>query len=162
MNLKIISLRCHHLVCLSNFIGKGYDLNFIENMKKIEEFLKANADLNCIKIVAGFDDLCRCCPNKQKNADKISKISYLNFESCSFSSVAAKDLAYLNLFDFRLGDCVSLECVLNRHKVLLNDEMFLKICGTCRWFDLCVEVRASRKKIEKVKKTETIKSTSNR
>lgn len=56
---SMVRLRGHHLVCLHFFLGKGYNPEFIENLKEILKRAEAGEE---IEILAGADDVCKECP----------------------------------------------------------------------------------------------------
>ena len=57
-----MNLRPHHLLCIQNFTGYGYNSDFTENMKLTVSELRENPDTK-ITFVRGCDDLCVKCPN---------------------------------------------------------------------------------------------------
>ena len=54
-----IKLRGHHLICLHFFKGKGYNPEFIKNLRKI---IKRAEDGEEIEVYPGPDDVCTMCP----------------------------------------------------------------------------------------------------
>ena len=52
-----MNLRPHHLLCIQNFTGYGYNADFTENMKLTVSELRENPDTK-IAFVRGCDDLC--------------------------------------------------------------------------------------------------------
>ena len=61
----MINLRGHHLLCLQGFQGYGYNEEFTRNMTIIHE--KLMNDEESIHLVNGLDDLCKYCPNLNKD-----------------------------------------------------------------------------------------------
>ena len=55
----IPKLRGHHLICLHFFSGKGYNLEFVKNLR---DTLKKISELG-VEISLGADDICRSCPH---------------------------------------------------------------------------------------------------
>ena len=73
-----IKLRAHHGLCIAFFEGKGYDDNFIRNMKNIIATLTQNPN---VTIVADEDIVCVACPNNnngicdcKKKVDELKSI----------------------------------------------------------------------------------------
>jgi hypothetical protein len=57
----MITLRPHHLLCIRNFIGKGYSKDFVDNMKSLINTLEENPNQKVL-IKSGLDDICKKCP----------------------------------------------------------------------------------------------------
>ncbi len=55
----IAKLRGHHLICLQFFSGKGYNREFVDNLKSVLE----NAGKKGVEIISGADDICMSCPH---------------------------------------------------------------------------------------------------
>lgn len=139
---KRIKLRGHHLICLSFFIGKGYNFEFINNVFKILIDLKNMSFDKIVEIVCDFDDVCFCCPNKrfnQLNCEDYSKskFTYLNFKNCLNSNSVIRDRAVLSVLKFKVGDLLSWHEIIESKNKNFSDIVFKNICGNCRWFNLC-------------------------
>ncbi len=116
-------LRPHHALCIQFFKGKGYDLNFAENMQHVIKLLETNPE---IEIVSGADMLCSCCPNLKGN----------NCTSCE--TVNAYDNAVCNACGFSYGDILTANNFFNKalEKIIIPDKRS-GICGDCQWSELC-------------------------
>lgn len=118
----MIELRPHHLLCTQGYSGKGYSLEFVNNMDKIVYNLRnSNVD---IALTFKADNICNCCPNlkldnKCKSEDKIlamdSKvIKYFNLEEKVYN---------YNEINSNINSNMNLE--------IMND-----ICGNCEWYPI--------------------------
>lgn len=56
-----VTLRPHHLLCLRNFVGKGYSAGFTANMAAIHKRLMSDGT-TAVKLTRGADDICAACP----------------------------------------------------------------------------------------------------
>ncbi|BBF43825.1 iron-sulfur binding protein [Lachnospiraceae bacterium KM106-2] len=56
-------LRAHHLICMCQFQGMGYNETFASNMDAIIKELKADP-MQTVIVQNHMDDICKCCPNR--------------------------------------------------------------------------------------------------
>jgi hypothetical protein len=116
----MLVLRVHHLLCIQGYEGKGYSLQFTENMDKVVNELRDNM---CIKIVTRTDDICALCPYNLGNGLCKNEEKVFFFDS--------KILNELKLIEDRI---YLYKDILNNIKENLTYEKFKKICGSCEWF----------------------------
>jgi len=126
-----VSLRAHHLLCLTTFLGKGYTPAFVANYNRIVRRLNAGEP---VRLVSGPDDLCRpmlaepsChCRNEsvrlrdERAAADVGKVLGIDLE-------AAENLI-LNagrLFDLRRA---------------FASGSIRTACSGCEWHALCTEI----------------------
>lgn len=123
-------LRPHHLLCLQNYMGKGYSESFTGNMNTVVLQLRRNSGTT-IHITEGADTLCRSCPNRRRN-------------ECSSCRPAVFDRNVINTFGIRCGDNMSWEEVLERTAPLTAGRIE-ELCPGCQWKNICLEIAAGRK-----------------
>lgn len=122
----MIHLRPHHLMCIQNFTGKGYDHEFIENMLSVIHKLEFGSGLK-VKIIRGADDICSCCPNNNRGVcvyrDKVDKYDSLVLDVCG--------LKYQDIFEW--------DFIKNKvKKVILKPSNMKNICYRCEWLETCL------------------------
>lgn len=117
----MIRLRPHHLLCIQNYKGKGYSLEFTENMDKIVETLKHNSGEE-IKIIFSTDDVCNKCPNKQDEDLCISNYKVKLIDN--------KVITYLDLKE----DIYRYNYLVELLKAVIDKNSFSDICGECEWY----------------------------
>ena len=118
-----MKLRPHHLLCLPNFIGEGYDDAFTANMA---EQKRRFAETARFTLTGGADDVCAACPNARG-------------WFCAFQNKARRyDRAVCRL----LGLVPSCRYDAAELEKRVREEIFEagrlgEICGDCEWFPLC-------------------------
>ncbi len=118
----IIYLRPHHLICMQNFIGKGYNSEFTDNMASIISYLKNHADEKLIKITFDEDNICAKCPNQElKKCLKVSQ----------------RDSDYFIVLRLDLNKVYSWNDIKQFIKKYLDYKTFSNICSNCQWFYIC-------------------------
>ncbi|MEW6163387.1 MAG: DUF1284 domain-containing protein [Nitrospirota bacterium] len=75
-----IKLRGHHLICLHFFSGKGYNSEFVSNLRKVLERAEAGEE---IEVCSGADDICKKCP-------------YLKEERCLYGRDAEDEIGEMD------------------------------------------------------------------
>lgn len=120
-----MNLRPHHLLCIQNFTGYGYNADFTENMKLTVSELRENPDTK-ITFVRGCDDLCVKCPNNMGG-------------SCtSFEKVNLMDNSVLRICGISYGqDVLWRDIAAKTRKQILETQEFRNICHNCQWFLIC-------------------------
>lgn len=120
-----IKLRAHHGLCILFFEGKGYDLNFINNMSKIINQLSNNPE---VIVVNQADAICVACPNLVKNCcsneDKVFNYDKMVLELCEIS-----ENSILSWIDFTK---------LIKTKIIDAGKMKL-VCKNCCWKSICIK-----------------------
>lgn len=125
----MIKLRPHHILCIQNYKGKGYSLEFTENMDKIVGKLKNNSREK-IKITFSTDDVCDKCPNKQGEDLCISNYKVKLIDN--------RVIKYLDLKE----DVYKYDYLVELLKEIIDKESFGDICGQCEWYKkgICKEI----------------------
>ncbi|MDR0580607.1 MAG: DUF1284 domain-containing protein [Holosporaceae bacterium] len=120
----MIFLRPHHLVCLQGFRGEGYSDAFVVAVKEVVSTLNNSRHAKIITVINQCDDVCEHCPKMVNN-------------QCEEEQEIVKlDAHFAKILKLCTGDTVSLfEIQEIARKQLLPP----KICGDCRWFDICNE-----------------------
>lgn len=121
----MFKLRPHHLLCNLFFQGLGYDNEFVENFRKINQALAVAPTVNQIQIVKGVDDVCRWCPKNRVGM------------CLNDSEVTVRDDAYLSVLQLVGVTTISLQGVKERIQSFLSKDQFLTICQQCSWNYLC-------------------------
>lgn len=127
-NMETICLRPHHGICIQNFIGKGYNEEFIKNMQAVIDKLESDKS-SMIHLVSCSDDLCMHCPHNNGGCDSAEKVRTLDelcLRICGLSSGT-----YIRWSAFR--DAVK--------KRILAADAFHNVCGKCEWYSLCKEIK---------------------
>ena len=123
MNEYRYKIRAHHGMCIAFFKGKGYSIEFAENMQNIINELQSNP---LVYITDEVDDFCKCCPNNLNNL-------------CTAQEKVIKyDKQVLKLCGLKSGDILPF----NDFKKSVYDNILSRgkretICGSCEWNDLC-------------------------
>lgn len=130
--MRQVRLRHHHLVCMQNFVGKGYDEDFVANMRLIIATLGEPGTI--IYLSMGCDDICSCCPNRN------------GLRCRDEPSVIGKDRSVACFLGISERAEVDASAVLYRVKErILELDDIRSLCGECDWADLCNErMRAHR------------------
>lgn len=120
-----LSIRPHHILCINNFIGKGYSDDFVNNMTSITNNLK---DDSIISFKKDCDTVCSHCPERRQNICKDEEhIQMLdNNTICKLNIDINKEYLWKELKDrytqfVKQNDCLD------------------KICFECKWNDICNE-----------------------
>lgn len=130
-----MKLRAHHLLCLPNFIGEGYDDAFTANMAAQKRRL---AEEGRFTLTWGADDICAACPNRC-GADCVTQ-----------EKVARYDAAVCRLLGL-VPNCRFDAAALEKR---VREEIFRagrlgEICGDCEWYPLCARLAGEEKENEK-------------
>lgn len=130
--MKQVHLRHHHLACIQNFVGKGYDENFVANMQRIIEGLREPNAIAFLEV--GCDDICSCCPN-------------MNGDQCrDEASVIGKDRSVARFLGMSERASVDASAVLAQVKERMMElDDIRSLCGECDWADLCNERMRERR-----------------
>ncbi len=114
----MIYLRPHHILCIQQFKGYGYNKQFVKNMFNILE--RVNKEQIVIKV--DFDDICKKCPNLTNN---------ICLADSNINELDNKVLMHLNInLDQPIYfDQLKLYLIKN-----LTEDIFFNICGSCSWY----------------------------
>ena len=122
-----MKLRPHHLMCIRNFVGKGYDSAFTARMSEIIDMLKQDPG---IELTGGCDDLCSACPHNMdgicESAEKAGRYDRGVTEACGLAAGERKSWTELSgMVD----------------EAVFSAGQFERICSDCQWFETCREIR---------------------
>ncbi|MBR4573350.1 MAG: DUF1284 domain-containing protein [Lachnospiraceae bacterium] len=118
-----MNIRPHHLLCVQNYVGYGYNDEFTHHMDQIVEALSADAE---VTIREGCDDICSACPHNIENTcrslEKVDRMDNRIVDACGLTYNARRTWKELK----RLVG-----------KRIFDDGRFDEICSSCQWYDLC-------------------------
>ncbi len=132
---KHMNLRPHHLLCAQNFIGYGYNEEFTGHMERITDSLNRGGE---VVLHEGCDDICGKCPhNKGGRCTSCDKVDRMDREVLIVCGLAYGD---------RLDGKKALFCA--KEKIFETEE-FLRICGSCQWYETCRKIHTQTRRIER-------------
>ena len=125
-------IRPHHLLCMGNYIGKGYSREFEINMSRVIAELKNRSVLTPVE---GADDICAACP----------------FDRRGVCETEEKVRRYDREVADRLGLVYGAEYEYEELARRVADEIYMtgdltSICGDCEWHSLCLDVIKNNRK----------------
>ncbi|MDO4567541.1 MAG: DUF1284 domain-containing protein [Clostridia bacterium] len=115
----MIRLRAHHILCLAQFVGKGYDERFTAYVSALPRALRSERSI--IITAAEPDEMCLHCPNMSGGRCLLGECD-----------VAAKDAAALTVLELTAGSACTVD-ELNSKLGALSLESYELVCGGCRW-----------------------------
>lgn len=118
------NLRGHHLICLHFFQGKGYDENFIKNLKELLDKIKQEG----VRIIKGADEVCKSCPHLKENR--------CEYKQESDKKIREQDEIALELLDFKEGDLLKWEDIKQKLPETFS-QWYKKFCSDCDWLKVC-------------------------
>lgn len=120
-------LRPHHALCISFFEGKGYSIEFVENMTAVIHRLNKGEDSN-VQLTDKADIICSSCPN---NKDGI----------CSTESkVKGYDKSVLALCGLKTGQIIKwLDLKELADTKIIKANKLYAVCTHCQWLSICQE-----------------------
>ena len=125
---KIIILQPHHLLCFRYFKGKGYSLEFIENMKNIIFTLNNEPGIK-IKLVNVCDEICKSCPlNNNGICSDFEKVNKININIIKMTHLNFDDI--ISYRDAKM--------ILNRYLSENESDKIKKLCADCEWLEFCI------------------------
>ena len=116
-----MKLRAHHLLCIRNFNGKGYNPKFIEN------FYDAINSLNKepIEIITSVDIICNKCPFNKEGICKRKKDSEKKSKQLDISVINKAGIKTSRLYAYQ-------------ELQKLTENLHTKnICNDCEWKTYC-------------------------
>lgn len=123
--MSTIKLRAHHGLCIAFFEGKGYDDNFVENMKNIIITLNQNPN---VTIVTEEDIVCVACPNNKNGiCDCLEKVD-------RYDSMVLKLCNIHNNITLPWDEYRSMV----QEKVIKAGKLSA-VCGDCQWSYICLK-----------------------
>jgi hypothetical protein len=120
----MLNLRGHHLICLNFFKGEGYDEVFIKNLKEI----LGKMEKENIKVVEGFDDICKSCP--------YLKDGKCQYEEGAEEKIREQDKVALELLKIKEGEIVKWEEIKNKLLEVFS-QWYERYCYDCDWLKVC-------------------------
>ena len=133
MEKAIIRLRPHHALCLRNYVGKGYNDTFIENMDALHERL-SSGEREMVQIILHRDSMCRACPREKDAAcekeDWVQQLDRAIAKKCGLRS--GLWISWQELCD-----------IMDEH--VFETDIWEKLCAGCEWYDLCKKVHQEKK-----------------
>ncbi|OON95654.1 MAG: hypothetical protein ATN31_10685 [Candidatus Epulonipiscioides saccharophilum] len=119
-------IRAHHGVCIQLFRGRGYSVEFVENMTNFIKILKDNPK---IEVVAQCDVLCASCPHKSKQdrCGRYDKVLQFDNNVLTCLNIEAGQKFFWN--DFRD----------NVRKEILENNKLQEVCNGCSWLEFCLK-----------------------
>lgn len=122
-----MTLRPHHLLCTQNFIGKGYNPEFVEHMTSIVKYLTENPS-TAINITLSTDDICKKCPHK------------LGSDNCAFNEkVKLFDKKMTEHFNIKEGEYIYGD-IIRKINDLMTISIHEDVCFGCQWGGVCYGV----------------------
>lgn len=123
-----MKIRPHHLLCIGNYIGKGYSRDFEKNMEQIIGRLKSGEEF---VLCGSADDICSACPFNNggtcKTAEKVER--YDSYVLNALGLGYGKKYGYAPLA-----------------KAISAADVFKDACGDCEWNQLCRDVMENKNK----------------
>ena len=117
-------LRPHHLLCLQNFSGHGYNPAFTWHLSGMLHTLHMNPE-TAVTLVCGCDDLCKACPHHQNGVCRsAAKTAKLDADVLTAAGLSADDS----------GTWASFAAAA---RSILHGAAFHQICACCEWYPLC-------------------------
>ena len=124
-------LRAHHLLCLPNFIGEGYDDAFCANMAEQKRRL---AEEGSIVLTEGADEICAACPHLRDG------------DCASRDKVSRYDAAVRRLLALAQGESYDAAALEERvRREIFEAHRLREICGDCEWYPLCARLTGEKK-----------------
>lgn len=120
-------LRGHHIFCLLGYRGMGYSQEYIENMTRLHQTLRANPKTK-IQLILGPDSLCEKYPNSGKY-------------HCQEANIYERDEDILEKLGLKTGQIVQwleIEALISEHIVPSDIQI---VCESCFWrtYGVCEE-----------------------
>lgn len=118
-----LTIRPHHIMCINNFVGKGYSDEFVENMRQVTDSLDNDSE---VCFTECCDILCAHCPNRKGNCcTKESHIKALDNNTISkFNLDLNKSYLWKELKH------------LYDNLIVRNNDLD-SVCFECSWKDIC-------------------------
>ena len=127
-----VKLRPHHLLCIQNFTGSGYDAAFTAHLTALVQSLRAHPE-TIVTLTNGADDLCAVCPHLHDGVcASAQKVAALDGNVCRVCGVMPGQTAAWSVFAEQAAE-----------KILRTPE-FHQICACCDWYPLCRQTEASK------------------
>ena len=133
-----MNIRPHHLLCVQNYIGYGYNEEFRLHMDDTTKKLAKDPE---VVIHEGCDDICTACPyDKDGTCTSLDKVDRMDSKVLLTCGLEYGDKR-------KWKDLTSLA-----RKEIFDTDRFHEICGKCQWFDICQKRLAQINRIERFEK----------
>ena len=125
MSQPKIVYRPHHFLCSIGFQGKGYSLEFTDNMASIVEGrLRAkDGDEQIIQVTGDTDDICAPCPKRRGNLCE------------SQDKIAALDARHARALGLFVGSSLSWGEAKRRIVKWVPPGSLAQLCAGCQWLE---------------------------
>ena len=127
------------MLCIQGFRGKGYNEEFVENMKQIINHIESNRNVQ-IKIMNSADYICLSCPNNSgENIIRKFEIgkTYEDKGYCRNEDyIINLDNMVLDTLNIEAESEHSYQSLLEQLKQTITEDRFKVICGDCQWYSL--------------------------
>ncbi|MFD0047981.1 DUF1284 domain-containing protein [Actinomycetes bacterium NPDC127524] len=120
-------LRGHHLFCLLGYRGMGYSEEYVENMTRLHQTLRAKPN-TLILLVKGPDQLCEKYPNSGKY-------------HCQDDNIYEKDAMILEKMGLKIGQILSWMDIESSIRKFVVPSDIQTVCKSCSWrsYGVCEE-----------------------
>lgn len=117
-----MKVRGHHLFCMQLYEGKGYNDEFCKGMEQVIKDVRKNGVSLTVQKEA--DIICEKCPNR------------INKTDCRLGNedVEKKDIEVMKALNLKENEIISYEMIRKRLENNIDENNFLNICASCRWF----------------------------
>lgn len=131
-------LRPHHLLCIQNFTGHGYDARFTAHMTVIVRAL-AQKPHTAVTLVRGCDDLCAACPHaadgRCTSQETVEALDRAVLAVCRFADQEPADALCTDTWS-ALAEAARTQ--------ILDTDAFRTVCANCEWFALCCKTLSEK------------------
>lgn len=121
----MLKLRGHHLLCLHFFNGRGYDRNFVDNLKKVLDRARAEG----VVVAEGCDEVCGACPHLKHGLCH-------RYGEVKEPRVRAQDRTGLNLLELEPGEKLTWDEIEEKLPHIFADWK-RDACSSCQWMSTC-------------------------
>lgn len=136
-DLKKLTIRPHHLLCMQGYQGKGYSEDFVSNMDKVVNFLRSEPNAE-VKLLTDCDDICSACPNCKKINGKYECVSEKSHFTNELKIIREREiLDFLNLKDGGFYKVSEVFDLVNR-KINTKSCADRLYCKDCVWQSVCL------------------------
>jgi len=117
-----------HYVFIENFVGKGYNQEFVENMASLINQLNENPE-SFLELCCEIDIICECCPNAIGN------------QCNSFEKVLEFDKNLLNICNLQEKIIISWQQLkkISSDRILIPKKLE-QVCEGCCWINICSKI----------------------
>lgn len=128
----MIELRPHHGLCIGQFIGKGYNETFVQNMSKMVSYLESHEE-ETIRLVCHTDIICGSCPHNEDGKCRSGQ-KVLNYDKACLTLCGLQDNQELSYQTYKR---------LVRENIYRTGKL-KEVCSNCSWISLCLKYAGCR------------------